>query len=231
MFLRGGAVVLAMPGQRKVKPHALKLIKRLQAHVCALSPRCERLSRAQTLGRLDGRCLLWCRLMHMKWGQIVVIKKNSFTQEITPWEAISSKGLLLWRFVRDYDRKACINKAMWEEKENGSDNALCHSYYTSQLLRPMRTLQVCRDRLPEWERRTSPTAGLLTCHPGFPRRYLNPVDIAAPCLQFHLCWGHVGSTQSRGGRRRWRKRDGDKQVEEKWEYANQITWQTQQLGD
>lgn len=52
------------------------------------------------------------------------------------------KGLILWRFVRDYDRKARINKAMWEEKENGSDNALCHSYYTSQLLRPRRTLEV-----------------------------------------------------------------------------------------
>lgn len=47
------------------------------------------------------------------------------------------KGPRLWRFVKDYDRKACTNKAMWEEKENGSDNALCHSYYTSQLLGPM----------------------------------------------------------------------------------------------
>lgn len=48
------------------------------------------------------------------------------------------KGPGLWRFVKAYDRKACTNKAMWEEKENGSDNALCHSYYMSQLLSPMR---------------------------------------------------------------------------------------------
>lgn len=52
------------------------------------------------------------------------------------------KGLGLWRFVKAYDRKACTNKAMWEEKENGSDNALCHSYYTSQLLSPMRAPQL-----------------------------------------------------------------------------------------
>lgn len=33
---------------------------------------------------------------------------------------------------------------MWEETENGSDNALCHSYYTSQLLSARRKLEVAR---------------------------------------------------------------------------------------
>lgn len=74
----------------------------------------------------------------MKRGQILVIKSTSSLAYHATRGNSFKRGSGLWRFVKDYDRKACTNKAMWEEKENGSDNALCHSYYTSQLLSRMR---------------------------------------------------------------------------------------------
>lgn len=59
--------------------HRLKLITQLEVlcvRVCGLSLRCKRASGRKWLRPLDERCPLWCRLMHMKWGHILVVKKK-----------------------------------------------------------------------------------------------------------------------------------------------------------
>lgn len=100
---------------------------------------------------------------------------------------------------------------MWEEKENGSDNALCHSYYTSQLLRPMRTLEVTG--IICLSKNAGPVPQPVCSHViwYFVGKYLSSVEIISLCLQFLLCWGYIKCTHCREIHRG--KRAGNKQVE------------------
>lgn len=87
---------------------------------------------------------------------------------------------------------------MWEEKENGSDNALCHSYYTSQLLRPRRTLEVTGIICLSKNARPVPQPVCSCVILDFFRRYLSAVDIVSLCLWRSKLYGYIKCTHCRG---------------------------------